>query len=82
MLLTGCMSVLGCVDWPPATSHHDTTVSDGEQSCTRQSGRRMQWDLSSACCREEIIHLCQLGSLRSQSILALDHMGHRATAST
>lgn len=53
MLFAGCMSVLGCMGCPPATSHHDTMGSDGEQSCTRESGQTVQWDLLSTCCREE-----------------------------
>lgn len=81
VLLATCTSVLGCMDWPPATSHRDTTGSDGEQSCARQSGQRVLWDVPSACCWE-IIHPCQLGGLRPRSVLALDHTGRRATAST
>lgn len=82
MLLARCMSVLGCVGWSPATSRRDTTGSDGEQSCTRQSGWRVLWDIPSACYWGEITHPCQPGGLRSQSVLAVDHTGHRAKAST
>lgn len=71
-----------CLFWGAwAGPQQSTTGSNGEHNCTRHSGWRVHWDILSACCWKEIIHPCQLGALRSPSLLALNLVGHRATAS-
>lgn len=64
----------------PATSHCGTTRSDGKHSCVRQSGWRVQWDIPCTCCWGGD-HPSMPAGQCGQSVLALEHAGHRATAS-